>query len=108
MARLCRHVRIAVELDGGQHFGDPDVHRRDRRKDASLQENGYLVPRFLAEGIGKRLDHAPDTVLRPLGGRSPNAVTMVAPSSPSAVSGESADEARSSTPVVRLAPSERA
>ena len=94
MDLLCRDVRIAVELDGGQHFGDPDVHRRDRRKEASLQENGYLVPWFLAEGVGKRLDHVLDTVLRPLGGRSLNAGTMVATSSPSAVSGESADEAR--------------
>jgi very-short-patch-repair endonuclease len=41
---LCAPSRIAIELDGGQHLGDTDAYRRDRRKDDLLQENGYLVP----------------------------------------------------------------
>jgi very-short-patch-repair endonuclease len=48
-----RH-RIAIELDGGQHLGDPDAYRRDRRKDALLQENGYRVLRFLAKDVGNQ------------------------------------------------------
>ena len=28
---LCAPSRIAIELDGGQHLGDPDAYRRDRR-----------------------------------------------------------------------------
>lgn len=41
-------------------------YRRDRRKDALLQENGYFVLRFLADDVGKRLDHVLDTILRAL------------------------------------------
>jgi very-short-patch-repair endonuclease len=63
---LCAQSKIAIELDGGQHLGDPDAYRRDRRKDALLQENGYLVLRFLAEDVGKYLDQVLDAILRVL------------------------------------------
>lgn len=63
---LCATSRIAVELDGCQHLGDRDAYRRDRRKDALLQENGYLVLRFLAEDVGKYLDQVLDAILRAL------------------------------------------
>ena len=63
---LCAQSRIAVELDGGQHLGDTDAYRRDRRKDALLQENGYLVLRFLAEDVGKYLGYVLDSILRAL------------------------------------------
>ena len=59
-------ARLAVELDGPQHLADLDAYRRDRRKDALLQENGYFVLRFLAEDVGKRLDHVLDTITRVL------------------------------------------
>jgi very-short-patch-repair endonuclease len=49
---LCADARLALELDGGQHLADPVAHRRDRRKDQLLQENGYFVLRFLAEDVG--------------------------------------------------------
>jgi len=63
---LYAQARVAVELDGPQHLSDPDAYRRDRHKDALLQENGYFVLRFLAEDIGKHLDHVLDTILRAL------------------------------------------
>ena len=63
---LCERPRLAIELDGSQHLGDPDAYRRDRRKDALLQENGYLVLRFLAEDVGKYLDQVLDAILRVL------------------------------------------
>jgi very-short-patch-repair endonuclease len=63
---LCGPSRIAIELDGGQHLGDADAYRRDRRKDALLQENGYLILRFLAEDVGKHLDRVLDAILRTL------------------------------------------
>jgi len=63
---LCESARLAVELDGPQHLTDLSAYRRDRRKDALLQENGYFVLRFLAEDVGKRLDHVLDTILRAL------------------------------------------
>jgi len=68
---LCTEARVAVELDGGQHLDDTDAYRRDRRKDALLQENGWLVLRFLAEDVGKHLDEILDALLRALAGRMP-------------------------------------
>ena len=67
---LCADARVAVELDGTQHLADPAAYRRDRRKDLLLQENGYLVLRFLAEDVGKELDMVLDAILRALSQRS--------------------------------------
>ena len=58
-----------MELDGAQHLADPVAYRRDRRKDQLLQENGYLVLRFLAEDVGKELDMVLDAILRALSQR---------------------------------------
>jgi hypothetical protein len=44
-------------------------YRRDRCKDVLLQENGYLVLRFLAGDVGKRLDEILDGILRALSHR---------------------------------------
>ena len=66
---LCEELRIAIELDGGQHLDDAEAYRRDRRKDRLLQENGYLVLRFLAEDVGKRLDAVLDAILRAMAHR---------------------------------------
>jgi superfamily II DNA or RNA helicase/very-short-patch-repair endonuclease len=63
---LCASPRIAIELDGDQHLGDAEAYRRDRRKDALLQENGYRVLRFLAEDVGKYLDQVLDAIVRAL------------------------------------------
>jgi superfamily II DNA or RNA helicase/very-short-patch-repair endonuclease len=61
---LCVEAQLAVELDGAQHLDSPEAYRRDRRKDMLLQEHGYFVLRFLAEDVGKRLDHVLDAILR--------------------------------------------
>lgn len=68
---LCADARVAVELDGAQHLADPIAYRRDRRKDQVLQENGYLVLRFLAEDAGKELDLVLDSILRAISHRTP-------------------------------------
>lgn len=60
----CAEMRLAVELDGPQHLADLEAYRRDRRKDALMQENGCFVLRFLAEDVGKNLDGVLDTILR--------------------------------------------
>jgi superfamily II DNA or RNA helicase len=56
--------RLVIELDGGQHLASADAYRRERRKDAMLQEHGYFVLRFLAEDAGKQLDKVLDAILR--------------------------------------------
>ncbi len=73
---LCVQARLAVELDGSQHLSDPDAYRRDRHKDALLQEHGYFVLRFLAEDVGKRLDHVLDAILRALARRIVRALNI--------------------------------
>ena len=61
--------RLVIELDGSQHLADREAYRRDRRKDALLQEYGYVVLRFLAEDLGTRLDSVLDEILRALARR---------------------------------------
>jgi Protein of unknown function (DUF559) len=51
--------------------GNADAYRRDRRKDALLQQHGYFVLRFLAEDAGKQLDCVLDAVLAALARRLP-------------------------------------
>ena len=61
---FCADLKLAIEIDGPQHLADPAAYRRDRRKDALLQENGCLVLRFLAEDLGKHLDATLDAIVR--------------------------------------------
>ncbi|NLB65195.1 MAG: DEAD/DEAH box helicase family protein [Lentisphaerae bacterium] len=63
---LCADARLVIELDASQHLNDPDTYRRDRQKDALLQENGYFVLRFLVEDIDKQLNRVLDAILRGL------------------------------------------
>ena len=69
---LCAEAGVVIELDGAQHLADAEAYRRDRRKDALLQQNGYFVLRFLAEDVGKNLDLILDTVLAALFHRAKN------------------------------------
>ena len=66
---LCADARVAVEVDGAQHLADPAAYRRDRRKDQLLQENGYLVLRFLSQDIGTELDLVLDAITRAISNR---------------------------------------
>jgi very-short-patch-repair endonuclease len=66
---FCSAAGLVIELDGDQHLGDADAYRRDRRKDALLQQNGFLVLRFLAADLGKHLDLVLDTILAALARR---------------------------------------
>jgi very-short-patch-repair endonuclease len=61
---LCEELRLVIELDGAQHLADAEAYRRDRRKDAALQQHGYFVLRFLTEDLGQHLDDVLDTIQR--------------------------------------------
>lgn len=67
---LCADAGVVIELDGGQHLSDAQAYRRDRQKDALLQEQGFFVLRFLAEDLAKELDAVLDTILRTLAHRA--------------------------------------
>jgi len=66
---LCAKLGIVVELDGDQHLADADSYRRDRHKDALLQQHGYFVLRYLACDVARRLDHVLDAMLAVLESR---------------------------------------
>ena len=66
---FCVDSRLVIEVDGAQHLADPVAYRRDRKKDQLLQENSYLVLRFLAEDFAKELDAVLDAILRSLSSR---------------------------------------
>ena len=66
---LAEEARLVIEIDGSQHLGDPTTYRRDRRKDALLQEHGYLVLRFLAADLSRDLEATLDAILRALSHR---------------------------------------
>ena len=61
-------ARLVIELDGPQHLADLEAYRRDRQKDALLQEHGYLVLRFLAEDLGARLESVFNDIERAMAG----------------------------------------
>ncbi|MDD4341098.1 MAG: DUF559 domain-containing protein [Kiritimatiellae bacterium] len=61
---LCPERRLVIEIDGPHHFAGAEAYRRDRRKDALLQENGYHVLRFLSDDIADRLGEVLDAILR--------------------------------------------
>ena len=73
----CAPTRASpVEVDGAQRPADPVAYRRDRRKDQLLQENGYLVLRYLAEDLAKELDSVLDGILRALSARRNTAAVI--------------------------------
>jgi superfamily II DNA or RNA helicase/very-short-patch-repair endonuclease len=67
---LCEELRLVIELDGRQHLADAEAYRRDRRKDAALQQHGYFVLRFLGEDLGQHLDDVLDTIQRTMAHQS--------------------------------------
>ncbi len=67
---LCADAGLVIELDGAQHLSDAQAYRRDRQKDALLQEQGFFVLRFLAEDLAKELDAVLDAILRVLAHRA--------------------------------------
>ncbi len=58
--------KLVIEIDGAQHLVDPVAYRRDRRKDARLQEHGYFVLRVLTDDVSRELDATLDAILRVL------------------------------------------
>ena len=65
----CARLQLAIEIDGPQHLADPAAYRRDRRKDALLQEHGCHVLRFLAGDLAQHLTATLDAITRAIAHR---------------------------------------
>ncbi|MBE9136416.1 DUF559 domain-containing protein [Nodosilinea sp. LEGE 07088] len=64
-------AKIVIELDGHYHFQSLDNYRRDRRKDRLLQQQGFLILRFLSEDVVSDLEGILDAVDQALTTRPP-------------------------------------
>jgi very-short-patch-repair endonuclease len=49
---LCKERRLVIELDGGQHC----ECSRDRRRDADLNQRGYVVLRFWNSDVNRNCE----------------------------------------------------
>lgn len=65
-------AKIVIELDGHYHFQSLDNYRRDRRKDRLLQQQGFLVLRFLSEDVVSDLEGILNAVDQALATRPPS------------------------------------
>ncbi len=66
---LDAEAKVVIELDGYYHFQSLDNYRRDRRKDRILQQQGFLVLRFLSEDVVRDLEDILDAVDQTLSAR---------------------------------------
>lgn len=57
----CSKARLAVELDGGQHYENSAL-TRDQERTQWLQKNGILVLRFLNSDVRKNLSDVCATI----------------------------------------------
>jgi very-short-patch-repair endonuclease len=67
----CPARRLAVELDGGQHF-EPSAQAYDARRTAYLRDAGLEVLRFPNDVVFKELPAVLDAIGRALGGGGPS------------------------------------
>jgi very-short-patch-repair endonuclease len=63
---FCPARRLAIEVDGGQHF-HPDAQRRDRRRSQFLAARGISVLRFAANQVLAQTDAVLATIAFALG-----------------------------------------
>jgi very-short-patch-repair endonuclease len=62
----CAASRLAIELDGGQHF-EPSAQRYDERRTAFLRTRGIEVLRFASDLVFRELQAVLETIARRLG-----------------------------------------
>jgi very-short-patch-repair endonuclease len=74
----CRESLLVVEVDGATHSADEEL-RRDARRTAFLESEGYAVLRVQNEEVLRRLDDVLETILAALSARPPAARTPPAP-----------------------------
>jgi very-short-patch-repair endonuclease len=65
---VCLEKKLIIEVDGGQHANSEE----DRRRDAWLQGEGYVVLRFWNNEVLGNLDGVMEAIWRRCGAPSPN------------------------------------
>jgi very-short-patch-repair endonuclease len=66
----CHHVRVVVELDGGQHNDDDGIARNARRT-ADLATRGYRVLRFWNNDVLRNVEGVMETIATAVRGSPP-------------------------------------
>jgi very-short-patch-repair endonuclease len=65
---FCPERRLAIELDGGQHF-EPAVQQNDQRRTAFLRARGISVLRFNNDEVFMETEAVLEAIARALGDR---------------------------------------
>lgn len=61
----CDKAKLAIELDGSQHF-EADGQEYDRRRDAFLEENGIKVLRYANSDVNQNFRSVCEDILKQL------------------------------------------
>jgi very-short-patch-repair endonuclease len=75
---VCRESLLVVEVDGATHSTNEEL-RRDARRTAFLESEGFAVLRVQNEELFRRLDDVIETILAALSARPAPARTPLAP-----------------------------
>ena len=67
----CLSKRLIVEVDGGTHSTDDELHR-DAKRERYLQAQGFRIVRFSNFDVRHNLERVMDTVVAALGTPTPN------------------------------------
>lgn len=59
-------IKLAIELDGGQHFSDDNVISKDVKRTVELEKNGIKVLRFTNTDILKNIDSVCEAIIQNL------------------------------------------
>jgi cyclase len=52
----CHELKLIIEIDGGIH-GDENVQKKDKERQAWLEQHGYTVVRFTNEQVLNETEH---------------------------------------------------
>lgn len=59
----CHELKLIIEIDGGIH-GDETVQKKDKKRQAWLEQHGYTVIRFTNEQVLKETEHVYSEIVR--------------------------------------------
>lgn len=58
---VCLSLKLIIEVDGGYHF-EPEVEKKDKKRQKDLENLGYMVLRFTNEEVLNHIDYVRKTI----------------------------------------------